>query len=199
MAGPSSQKMIILSSSGISIAIGSVIALAVMVLGVANAHATTYVYTGNSFTSATLPYTTSDKVTGNITLSVPLNAGMPETDETANVTAFSFTDGVQTITNLTVGVSLYSADFQTNLMGGISSWDIQINLGNNEILTQAAEDLGYINFSYSGEGSNSGNPGSWNVASAVPEASTWAMTLLGFAGIGFMFCRRKSKPALIAA
>jgi hypothetical protein len=30
---------------------------------------------------------------------------------------------------------------------------------------------------------------------AVPEPSTWAMMLLGFAGIGFMAYRRKSKPA----
>jgi hypothetical protein len=29
---------------------------------------------------------------------------------------------------------------------------------------------------------------------AVPEPSTWAMMLLGFAGIGFMAYRRKSKP-----
>jgi hypothetical protein len=34
---------------------------------------------------------------------------------------------------------------------------------------------------------------------AVPEPSTWAMLLLGFASIGFMAYRRKSKPALIAA
>jgi PEP-CTERM motif len=37
------------------------------------------------------------------------------------------------------------------------------------------------------------------VASAVPEPSTWAMMILGFAGIGFMGYRRKSKPALMAA
>ncbi len=30
---------------------------------------------------------------------------------------------------------------------------------------------------------------------AVPEPSTWAMMILGFAGIGFMAYRRKSKPA----
>jgi hypothetical protein len=34
---------------------------------------------------------------------------------------------------------------------------------------------------------------------AVPEPSTWAMMILGFAGIGFMACRRKAKPALMAA
>ena len=33
---------------------------------------------------------------------------------------------------------------------------------------------------------------------AVPEPSTWAMMILGFAGVGFMAYRRKSKPALMA-
>jgi hypothetical protein len=36
------------------------------------------------------------------------------------------------------------------------------------------------------------------VTAAVPEPSTWAMLILGFAGIGFMAYRRKSKPALMA-
>jgi hypothetical protein len=34
---------------------------------------------------------------------------------------------------------------------------------------------------------------------AVPEPSTWAMMILGFAGIGFMAYRRRSKPVLTAA
>jgi hypothetical protein len=34
---------------------------------------------------------------------------------------------------------------------------------------------------------------------AVPEPSTWAMMLLGFAGVGFVAFRRKRKAALIAA
>jgi hypothetical protein len=37
------------------------------------------------------------------------------------------------------------------------------------------------------------------VAGSVPEPSTWAMMILGFAGIGFMAYRRKLKPALMAA
>jgi hypothetical protein len=37
------------------------------------------------------------------------------------------------------------------------------------------------------------------VQRGVPEPSTWAMIILGFAGIGFMACRRKAKPALMAA
>jgi hypothetical protein len=34
---------------------------------------------------------------------------------------------------------------------------------------------------------------------AVPEPSTWAMMILGFAGVGFMAYRRKSKQAWMAA
>jgi len=36
------------------------------------------------------------------------------------------------------------------------------------------------------------------ISGGVPEPSTWAMMLLGFAGVGFMAYRRKSKPALLA-
>jgi hypothetical protein len=35
--------------------------------------------------------------------------------------------------------------------------------------------------------------------SAVPEPSTWAMMILGFAGIGFMAYRRRPNPALMAS
>ncbi len=38
-----------------------------------------------------------------------------------------------------------------------------------------------------------------DTVAAVPEPSTWAMMILGFAGVGFMAYRRKSKPALMAA
>ena len=42
------------------------------------------------------------------------------------------------------------------------------------------------------------SPVSLNVTSAVPEPSTWAMMILGFAGVGFMAYRRR-KGAMIAA
>ncbi len=38
-----------------------------------------------------------------------------------------------------------------------------------------------------------------SISSAVPEPSTWGMMLLGFAGVGFMAYRRKTKLALMAA
>jgi PEP-CTERM motif len=42
-------------------------------------------------------------------------------------------------------------------------------------------------------------PNAGTITTAVPEPSTWAMMILGFAGIGFMAYRRKPKPALMAA
>jgi hypothetical protein len=41
--------------------------------------------------------------------------------------------------------------------------------------------------------------GTLTISSAVPEPSTWAMIILGFAGLGFMAHRRKSKPTLMVA
>jgi choice-of-anchor C domain-containing protein len=41
--------------------------------------------------------------------------------------------------------------------------------------------------------------GGVTISSAVPEPSTWAMMILGFAGVGFMAFRRKNKIALGAA
>jgi PEP-CTERM motif len=38
-----------------------------------------------------------------------------------------------------------------------------------------------------------------SLTTAVPEPSTWAMMILGFAGVGFMAYRRKSKPVMMAA
>ena len=51
---------------------------------------------------------------------------------------------------------------------------------------------------YFTDGINGEMDGLFGAISAVPEPSTWAMLLLGFAGVGFMAYRRKSKPALMA-
>lgn len=52
-------------------------------------------------------------------------------------------------------------------------------------------------YNFAGGASEFGAVGT--VVAAVPEPSTWAMLILGFAGVGFMAYRRKSKPALMAA
>jgi uncharacterized protein (TIGR03118 family) len=49
------------------------------------------------------------------------------------------------------------------------------------------------------DGINGERDGLFGSIRAVPEPSTWAMLILGVAGVGFMAYRRKSKPALMAA
>jgi hypothetical protein len=65
--------------------------------------------------------------------------------------------------------------------------------------TYGTQDLAYN--STGGFLAYSNSSGTWQAAavSAVPEPSTWAMMILGFAGVGFTAYRRKSKPALMAA
>jgi hypothetical protein len=40
--------------------------------------------------------------------------------------------------------------------------------------------------------------GFFALTATVPEPSIWAMMMLGFAGLGFMTYRRKSKPLMAA-
>ena len=65
-------------------------------------------------------------------------------------------------------------------------------LGNNgsEYSSESSFSADYLTRSLNDQGGSVG---------AVPEPSTWAMMILGFAGVGFMAYRRKSKPALMAA
>jgi hypothetical protein len=53
---------------------------------------------------------------------------------------------------------------------------------------------GHINFALSNQ-----QPFTPTVTPAVPEPSTWAMMILGFAGVGFMAYRRRNQMASLAA
>jgi hypothetical protein len=67
--------------------------------------------------------------------------------------------------------------------------------GNTEVWVTITGLTSFSSVAFSDGGANAFE---FNVA-AVPEASTWLMMLLGFAGLGFMAYRRNSKPALMAA
>jgi hypothetical protein len=103
--------------------------------------------------------------------------------------------------------------------GGISVLDPQTSFGGNApvggTFYQNSENLGFavfgpLNFNPNANGLytidlklfSAGNEQLGEVSiqvNAVPEPSTWAMLILGFAGIGFMAYRRKLQPAVLAA
>jgi hypothetical protein len=78
-------------------------------------------------------------------------------------------------------------------------------IGNGDVLGYPGTgsfDVGSNGSSWALNDNVGGEVGVWawrDNVSAVPEPSTWAMMILGFAGVGFMAYRRKSKPALMAA
>jgi len=73
--------------------------------------------------------------------------------------------------------------------------------GGPDLITGAPVSALYIEYLFGPAGGANGTPNGAGVsqlfASAVPEASTWAMMILGFVGIGFMsYRRRRSAGAL---
>ena len=134
--------------------------------------------------SGTYDYSTSFVVSGSgLSSSVGYLKGQFAADnEVASITL----NGVKIYTGPTDGSSQYSGWTSFSDIGNFQS-------GTNTIVFDVA------NYAQS-----AGNPSGLNVqfvASAVPEPATWAMMLLGFAGLGFMGYRRTKKnvTALVAA
>jgi len=171
-----------------------------------------YDYVGANFTHANLPFTTADKVTGTITFATPLGANLNLATETP--IAFSFTAGVETITSATYNPNFGRLKFSTDAAGNITAWDIQVAFGGggqinienfNSIIGPNVGDQAAVGAFYTGpkDPSNASGKnlvaGEFAIAAAVPEPSTWAMMILGFAGVGFMAYRRRSHTAAFAA
>lgn len=157
------------------------ISCAVGMLTAVTVHAATitYTYTGNSFTDVSGPYTTSDTVTGFVTFNSPLGANMPLTAETP--TAFSFSDGVQTITS----ANATSTDFifTTGHSGEIVGWLVEVETSGGVDLIESgnegpgtSEDIGLMDV---GRGFNTSNPGVWTGGGAsVPDSGSTILLLL---------------------
>jgi hypothetical protein len=154
---------------------------------------TIYTYTGNDFTSATGPYTTTDKVTGTMDLATALgdNFGPGEIFPVS----FSFSDGVQTFSNVTPGIMADFTNFSTNASGTIVSWSVNIinQTATNEIFTSnvggVSTDEGlhepYV-------GLNDFDHGRWSSTVGVPGPLLGAGLpgLLAACGAVFMLARR---------
>ena len=155
---------------------------------------TTYQYTGNLFTFASGPYTTSDFVTVMMTFASPLAANMPF--GTVTPLAFSLSDGVQTITNVNaIGSSFF---FATGPSGLPSAWNISAHGLLGGISTAGGGsispgDLGHLQTGPAGEVLS--NPGIWMVGGQVPDTgSTLSLMTLTLMALGLV-ARRFQRAA----
>jgi hypothetical protein len=127
---------------------------------------TTYTYTGNDFTSAGSPFTTSDFVSGSFTTSAPLADGLPLEDISGDLVSYSFSDGVATLTQTNSAPAVFDVSTDTN--GSIAEWHITLldpPLDTKEIYTISIptftkDDGSAIGI---GQGSNTNDHGSWAV------------------------------------
>ena len=110
------------------------------------------------------------------------NAAVPVFDISIGSSVFHLADDLALITF--VGGNLFNINLLTNNPAFLA-------LGGGFLFDQ----LGFV---YDGPGLE-GGVGVINVAvAAVPEASTWAMMILGFAGVGFIAYRRSRKDQGLA-
>ena len=174
-----------------TVRMGSLACIALLLLFASSAFANvTYTYTGNYYTSATWPYTTSDRITGYFVVFSALPAN--STFLYLTPLDYSFTDGYQSYTTLPVDVATDSA-------GRISQWRIALggfgwgtgsfNWGTNQA------DVGGVYIWPPGWRTASvvGDPGSWVETGAVPEPTGILLFGTGVLGL-FGVVRRRMLP-----
>ena len=176
-------------------AIGAALVLGLSCLGSIAARADViYTYTGNDFTSAISPYTTSDSITGYFVVATPLAANLSLGPITP--ISFSFSDGVDTLTNAnTTSQTFYVA---TSPSGSLSNWGIAvataastegIEICNSAICTPSQFDNGWTDNEAS-SAVNRSDPGSWQ--SSVPEPPSMATLITGLLGLVLLFRRGRT-------
>lgn len=176
----------------------------------ASAGPVVYKYTGNDFTTVFASgYTTADKITGTITLSSALPDSLTTlTDETALVTAYSFSDGVNSFVSPCCDSGNQTIfDFTTDSSGNITDWVVTLETDDNhtgDMTTQGgvtAFDQSLVGGVLGGD--NNGSPGVWTLESSVspvPEPATWMLLVLGFGAAGWRLrSARRRLPATVLA
>ena len=160
------------------------------------AHATTtYVYTGNDFASAVSPYTTSDSVTGFFSIAT-LGANL--SDVTISPTSYSFSDGVQTLTDQISGITGQFEHFTTDSSGNITGWQIYLlppttsqiftsSLGGGEDFGQTSGPVYGVVFSA---------PGTW--VTVTPEPTSVVLMSTGLLALAFVVRKRRAQATRCA-
>jgi len=149
-----------------------------------------YMYTGKDFTGASAPFTTSDNITGSFTVLTAFGDDLSLTPFTP--TSFTFSDGVDTVTNLTA-ISFFF-EVATNSLGQVSDWEIGINESTGPLiqtfgpisdLSDCCADIAE-NASHTIAATNPpGDNGSW-----APEPSTFTFTAPALLALAFVARKR---------
>lgn len=126
----------------------------------------------------------------------------PTPPGTTNFSAsFTFTNDLQNLYNIVLGTSSPGVTFTTAVLSGGSCTPATCTLGpfpdNTSLkLANTTLDVGTYTLNFTGSNPNGGAFTGNVTISAVPEASTWAMMLLGFGAVGMTLRSRRRRPAL---
>ena len=111
---------------------------------------------------------------------------------TVDATNQTLTGGTITLTGKGPEAGVYIFGDQTGVLHGFTTNGVEINVasgldtGHPGISEVTIGATGSIGFEFLPPGTN------FILTAAVPEPSTWAMMILGFAGVGFMAYRRRN-------
>jgi hypothetical protein len=180
-----------------------------------------YTYTGNPFTNVNPPWTTSDAIHFQITQNMPLGDGLNDAGDTAvtswslSVGPLHYSGPMPGgCTSTHYRNCLYSINFSTDSTGNITAYQFttltdvvaphllpanyppqifEEEVGSYDIQPFGEEDLIGIPsiFMDSEYTYNDNNPGVWALAVVAAEPPTLTLMLVGFAGLGFAFGRKK--------
>ena len=195
----------------ILLALTAVAALSVVYPASVQAVPTTYQYTGNPFIFASGEYTMSDFVTAMVTFNAPLQPNTPFHE--VHPTAFTFFDGVQTITNLDIFpsneppvfiiatgdtgirewlIELFTFDPETQVGHRIDSANPPFFIGGGFLADIVISGVEGPNESFAQSGNH---PGTWTGALAAPDAgSTLSLMTLTLMALGLV-ARRFQRAA----
>jgi hypothetical protein len=156
-------------------------------------------YTGNAFTSASDPFTTSDYITGEITYDASQVVYDPSNDGT--VTSFvswgfgiDGNNGLYTDQNLDFASSGNSLEIDLDPSGNVDGWNINLGRIIGELLTYdepqfGMEDRVQLNEEGNPVASNSSDAGTWTIA--APDTPEPATALLLPLALGALYVLRR--------